>query len=82
VLLLTATRTSEVRFSKWADFNLDAAMWVIPEEQTGRKGKKGKRKSHTVPLSDQTVRLLASSQRLAAQILELRLMLLLSANRV
>lgn len=55
LLLLTATRTSEMRFSKWADFDLDAAVWLIPEEQTGRKGKKGKRKSHSVPLSDQAV---------------------------
>jgi integrase len=58
LLLLTATRTSEVRFSKWADFDLDAAVWLIPEEQTGRKGKKGKRKSHSVPLSDQAVEVL------------------------
>ena len=57
-VLLTATRTSEMRFSKWADFDLDAALWVIPEEQTGRKGKKGKRKSHTVPLSTQAVKVL------------------------
>ena len=58
LLLLTATRTSEMRFSKWADFDLEAAVWVIPEEQTGRKGKKGKRKSHSVPLSDQAVAIL------------------------
>jgi integrase len=58
LLLLTATRSSEVRFSKWADFDLDAALWTIPEEQTGRKGKKGKRKPHTVPLSDQAVSVL------------------------
>lgn len=55
LLMLTATRTSEVRFSKWEDFDLDEAVWTIPEEQTGRKGKKGKRRSHTVPLSDQAV---------------------------
>ncbi|MDO8350563.1 MAG: integrase arm-type DNA-binding domain-containing protein [Gallionella sp.] len=58
LLLLTATRTSEVRFSKWADFDLEAALWVIPEEQAGRKGKKGKRKSHTVPLSEQAIAVL------------------------
>ncbi|BBJ22973.1 tyrosine-type recombinase/integrase [Candidatus Nitrotoga sp. AM1P] len=40
LLMLTTTRISEVRFSKWADFDLDAGCWVIPEEQTGRKGKK------------------------------------------
>ena len=58
LLLLTATRSSEIRFSKWVDFDLDEAVWVIPEEQTGRKGKKGKRKSHSVPLSDQAVAVL------------------------
>ena len=58
LLMLTATRTSEVRFAKWKDFDLDAGLWVIPEEQTGRKGKQGKRKSHTVPLSAQAVAIL------------------------
>lgn len=58
LLLLTATRSSEVRFSKWADFDLDAAVWIIPAEQMGRKGKYGKRKSHAVPLSDQAVKVL------------------------
>jgi integrase len=58
LLMLTATRTSEVRFAKWCDFDLSAGVWVIPEEQTGRKGKHGKRKSHTVPLSSQAVAIL------------------------
>jgi len=58
LLMLTATRTSEVRFSKWADFDLDGGCWTIPEDQTGRKGKKGKRKSHAVPLSVQAVKIL------------------------
>ncbi|MDP1637104.1 MAG: integrase arm-type DNA-binding domain-containing protein [Candidatus Nitrotoga sp.] len=58
LLMLTTTRTSEVRFSKWADFDLDAGCWVIPEEQTGRKGKKGKRNPHAVPLCAQAVAIL------------------------
>lgn len=58
LLMLTATRTSEVRFSKWADFDLDNGCWVIPEDQIGRKGKIGKRKSHAVPLSAQAVKIL------------------------
>ena len=58
LLMLTTTRTSEVRFSKWADFDLDAGCWVIPEEQTGRKGKKGKRNPHAVPLCIQAVKIL------------------------
>ncbi len=58
LLMLTTTRTSEVRFSKWVDFDLDAGCWVIPEEQTGRKGKKGKRSPHAVPLCTQAVKIL------------------------
>lgn len=58
LLLLTATRSSEVRFSKWADFDLDSGCWIIPAEQTGRKGKHGKRKPHAVPLSDQAIAVL------------------------
>jgi len=58
LLMLTTTRTSEVRFSKWEDFDLDAGCWVIPEEQTGRKGKIGRRNPHAVPLSAQAVKIL------------------------
>jgi integrase len=58
LLMLTATRTSDVRFSKWADFDLDAGCWIIPAEQTGRKGKKGKRNPHAVPLCAQAVKIL------------------------
>ena len=58
LLMLTTTRTSEVRFSKWADFDLDAGCWVIPEEQQGRKGKIGKRNPHAVPLCTQAVKIL------------------------
>ncbi len=58
LLMLTATRTSEVRYSKWADFNLDDGAWIVPAEQKGRKGKIGKRKDHAVPLSKQAVEIL------------------------
>lgn len=55
LLMLTATRTSEVRFSKWVDFDLDAGCWVIPAEQIGRKGKGDKRNPHAVPLCAQAI---------------------------
>jgi integrase len=58
LLMLTTTRTSEVRFSKWADFDLDAGCWVIPAEQIGRKGKGDKRNPHAVPLCTQAVKIL------------------------
>ena len=58
LLMLTTTRTSEVRFSKWADFDLDAGCWIIPAEQIGRKGKGDKRSPHAVPLCTQAVAIL------------------------
>lgn len=58
LLMLTATRTSEVRYSKWEDFDLDAGAWIVPAEQKGRKGKGDKRKDHAVPLSAQAVEIL------------------------
>lgn len=45
LIILTATRTSEVLNAKWAEFDLDAGMWVIPKERM-----KGFRE-HRVPLS-------------------------------
>ena len=65
--LLTATRSSEVRFSKWADFDLDAGCWTVPAEQTGRKGKKGKRKNHAVPLCTQATRTLRDLYSITGQ---------------
>ncbi len=58
LLMLTTTRTSEVRFSKWADFDLDAGCWIIPAGQIGRKGKGDKRSPHAVPLCAQAVKIL------------------------
>ena len=45
LIILTATRTSEVLNAKWTEFDLDAGMWVIPKERM-----KGFRE-HRVPLS-------------------------------
>jgi len=45
LIILTATRTSEVLNAKWAEFDLDAGLWVIPKERM-----KGFRE-HRVPLS-------------------------------
>ena len=33
MLILTATRPGEVRGARWAEFDLDAALWVIPPER-------------------------------------------------
>lgn len=45
LIILTATRTSEVLNAKWTEFDLDAGLWVIPKERM-----KGFRE-HRVPLS-------------------------------
>lgn len=45
LIILTATRTSEVLNAKWGEFDLDAGLWVIPKERM-----KGFRE-HRVPLS-------------------------------
>lgn len=52
-LILTATRSGEVRGARWSEVDLDAATWAIPAERT----KTGKRtgKPHIVPLSPAAV---------------------------
>ena len=45
LLVLTATRSSEVRRARWEEFDLDAAVWTIPGERT----KTGR--PHRIPLS-------------------------------
>lgn len=46
VIILTATRTSEVINSKWSEIDLDAKLWTIPKERMKSF------KEHRVPLSD------------------------------
>ena len=45
LIILTATRTSEVLNAKWSEFDLNAGLWIIPKERM-----KGFRE-HRVPLS-------------------------------
>lgn len=52
LLLLTAVRTGEMRFSKWADVDIEAKEWRIPEGIT----KMGT--AHLVPLSTQAITIL------------------------
>lgn len=56
--LLTATRSGEVRGATWAEFNLDAGLWVIPAERMKA------RKEHRVPLSKQALQILRDLPRL------------------
>jgi integrase len=49
LLILTATRTSEIVGATWDEINLDAKTWTIPENRI-----KGERE-HRVPLSDAAI---------------------------
>jgi len=55
--ILTACRSGEVRLAAWAEFDLDAALWVIPAERMKAK------REHRVPLSAAALALLRSLPR-------------------
>ncbi|WP_018878957.1 integrase arm-type DNA-binding domain-containing protein [Thioalkalivibrio sp. ALE9] len=59
-LILTATRSGEVRKATWDEIDLTAGVWTIPAERM----KAGK--AHRVPLSDDAVALLESLPRSAS----------------
>jgi len=52
LLLLTALRTGELRYSKWANIDFIRAEWVLPPAITKMK------ELHIVPLSEQSISLL------------------------
>jgi integrase len=62
LMSLTFVRTSELIEARWQEFDLDATEWTIPPERTGRKGAKGKRRPHIVPLSRQALEVLGTLQ--------------------
>lgn len=49
IIILTAARTSEVLNARWAEFDLDAALWTVPADRMKAH------KEHRVPLSDAAV---------------------------
>lgn len=51
-LILTASRTSEVRGATWDEIDIDGAVWVIPASRMKAE------KEHRVPLSDEAIALL------------------------
>lgn len=59
LLMLTAARPGEVRGAVWPEFDLDAALWIIPAERMKMRAE------HRVPLSTQAVRVLRSMQLLS-----------------
>jgi len=57
LIAYTFVRTIEIRRAEWADFDLDNALWTIPEN------KMKKRRVHLVPLPTQAVTLLRELHR-------------------
>lgn len=51
-VILTASRSGEVRGMKWSEIDLNAAVWTVPAERMKAK------KEHRVPLSKSAVRIL------------------------
>jgi integrase len=59
LLILTATRPGETRGARWAEFDLDAALWTIPPERMKMRAE------HRVPLSRQALEVLRTIQTLS-----------------
>lgn len=58
IMLLTFTRTQELRLAEWREFDLDAAEWRIPAERMKMAKSMLPGEVHIVPLSRQAVALL------------------------
>ncbi|QIF09203.1 tyrosine-type recombinase/integrase [Ralstonia mannitolilytica] len=58
LLILTATRTSEVIGAQWHEIDLDGAVWTIP----ARRMKMGK--EHRIPLSNRAIAIIKAQQAL------------------
>jgi integrase len=58
LLMLTVTRPGELRGARWAEFDLEAALWTIPAERMKM------RSEHKVPLPKQALEVLRNIQPL------------------
>ena len=56
LLILTGTRSQEVRLATWEEFDLDERLWTIPAEHMKRS------KAHVVPLSEAALEVLAKAR--------------------
>lgn len=55
--ILTAARAGEVRGAVWDEIDLDAKLWTIPAERMKAE------KAHTIPLTDDAIRILKETGR-------------------
>jgi len=58
-LILTATRSGEVREMEWSEIDIDEALWTIPAKRMKA------RVEHRVPLSDRAIAILQNQKRKA-----------------
>ena len=58
LLILTGTRSQEVRLARWNEFNLADGLWTIPSEHMKRS------RTHIVPLSKASLSVLARAEAL------------------
>lgn len=58
LLILTGTRSQEVRLATWAEFDIEGRLWTIPADHMKRG------KAHMVPLSDAALAVLAKADAL------------------
>jgi integrase len=58
LLILTGTRSQEVRLATWPEFDLEGRLWAIPADHMKRG------KAHMVPLSDAALAVLAKADAL------------------
>jgi integrase len=58
LLILTGTRSQEVRLATWSEFDLEGRLWTIPADHMKRS------KAHMVPLSDAALAVLAKADAL------------------
>lgn len=57
LLVLTATRSNEVRLAQWSEFDLEAKIWTIPGERMKNS------KEYRVPLTDAAVTIIEKQTR-------------------
>ena len=58
LLILTGTRSQEVRLARWDEFDIESRLWTIPADHMKRG------KAHIVPLSDAALTVLAKANAL------------------
>lgn len=58
-LILTATRSSEARGTRWSEIDMDEAIWTIPADRMKAK------REHRVPLSNEAIAVLKTARSVA-----------------